>query len=98
MKTVKSEPEPSAPMRLSARDLASVAGFGSTAQAGGEAFALPDGHLGFGVVDIFDDAVDEVFKRVGTAGVEEAAAVAIGVEVGDGVLLQFVGVEFCPLG
>ena len=71
---------------------------GSAAQTGGEAFALPDGHLRFGIVDIFGDAVDEVFKRVGTAGVEEAAAVAIGVEVGDGVLLQFVGVKFGPLG
>ena len=29
---------------------------------------------------------------------EEAAAVAIGVDVGDGVLLQVVGVEFGPLG
>ena len=42
--------------------------------------------------------VNEGFERVRAAGVEEAAAVGVGVDVGDGVAAQRLGVMLGPLG
>src|ERR1700724_1361798 len=42
---------------------------------------LPDTDRGFGIADIPGDAVDEALERMRSGGVEEAAAVAVGVDI-----------------
>ena len=60
--------------------------------------ALPDGQLGLRIFDVAGDAVDELLQRVRTAHGEQAAIVAVGVDVDGGVLAQLVGVGFDPFG
>ena len=64
----------------------------------GELSPIPDRQLRLGVLDIAGHPVDELLQRVRAAHLEEAAAVAVGVEVGDRVLAQLGGVRFHPLG
>ena len=54
--------------------------------------------LRLGIVDILRDAVDEFLERVRALDAEKAAAVAVGVDVGDGVRLSSSACGFGPLG
>src|SRR5439155_23868507 len=59
---------------------------------------LPDRQVRFGIANVARHAVDEALERMRSADVEEAAAVAVGVDVRDGVLAQIVRVGLDPLG
>jgi len=80
-----------------------IAGFRAVLGAGGggdglKLRALPDGKFCFRVLNIAGDIVDELFKRMGTFGVEIAAAVGVGVDVDDGMFHQVVAVVLHPFG
>ena len=95
---MKSEPDPSAPMRqigpaadlLLLLGLRFVDGFGL--------LALPDRQVRFGILDVSRDVVDEMLERMRAFGLKKPAAVAVGVHVGHRVLLQFGVVRLRPLG
>ena len=59
---------------------------------------LPHRHLGFRIVDVARHAVDELFERVRAFDAKNSAAIAIGIDVDGGLLLQLVGVSLGPLG
>ena len=50
-----------------------------------------------GIGDVTRDIVAEFFQRVRAFDSQKAAAVRVGIDVGDGVLAQFVVVRFRPL-
>ena len=60
--------------------------------------ALPHTALRLGILDVPGHCVDQRLERVGAAGVEEAAAIAVGVDVDDGLLAQLRFVMLDPLG
>ena len=60
--------------------------------------ALPDGEFRFRILNVAGHVVDELFQRVRTCHSEIAASVAVGIDVGDGVLAKFVGVRLDPFG
>ena len=96
---VKSEPDPSAPIRRSSRSRilflsASVAARENRLRLR----ALPHAHVRLGIGDVPRHVVDEVLERVRSLHRQKAAAVAVGVEVHDGVRLQVGAVRLDPLG
>ena len=60
--------------------------------------ALPRRQLCFRIGDVARDLVGEFFECVRAFDAKIAAAVAVGIDVGHGVLAQFVGVLFGPFG
>ncbi len=54
--------------------------------------------LRLGVLDVALDGADHVLERVRASRVEDAAPVAVAVDVDRGVLAQFLGVRLGPLG
>ena len=59
---------------------------------------LPDRDLRLRIVDVARHAVDELLQRVRALHAQIAAAVAVGVDVDGGLLLQLVGVRLGPFG
>src|SRR5262245_26916564 len=60
--------------------------------------ALPDAYARLRVLDVADDIVDESFERMRATDLEKAPAVAVRIDVGNGVPAKIVGVRFDPLG
>ena len=59
--------------------------------------ALPYGNILFRIGNVSGHGVDEFFQRVRTLHAKKSAAIAIGVDVDGGVLLEFVAVVLGPL-
>src|SRR5262249_22463503 len=59
---------------------------------------LPHADVRLRIRDVARDVVDEVLERMRALRFEEAASVAVGVDVRDGVLLQLRRVRFGPFG
>src|SRR6478752_2011565 len=57
---------------------------------------LGDGNLLLRILNVTSDFVYEFFKRMGTASIQKAAAVAIAVDVKSSMLPEFLSMRFHP--
>src|SRR5678815_924725 len=64
---------------------------------GGEMGALENRQAGFRVLHIACDAADETLQILRPSGKQEAPLIAVGIDVSDGMLLQFIHMSFHPL-
>src|SRR5208282_1620844 len=60
--------------------------------------APPSGKFRFGILNVLGYIVHEFFEGVGATKTKIAAAVAVGIDVGDGVFAKFLGVRLDPFG
>src|SRR2546425_985597 len=61
------------------------------------AHPLPEGLARLWVGDIPGHVVEQALQRMRSGGAQNALRVAVGVHVGDGLLVQFFGMLFAPL-
>ena len=64
----------------------------------GEASPLPYRNIFFRIFDFANHVVDEFFKVVRSGSTKKSTAIAVGVDVGDCMLLEVVAVRFHPFG
>ena len=58
--------------------------------------AFPSGQFRFGILDVARHIVHEFFEGVRATQFQIAAAIAVGIDVGDGMLAQLLGVRLDP--
>ena len=94
---VKSEPEPRAPMRRSLRARASLRSSGVPFRMRA-ARALQHAHVLLGIAHVARRLVDELLQRMRSTHLQEAATVAVGVDVGNAAGAQLVRMGLHPFG
>src|SRR5437016_11288598 len=60
--------------------------------------SLPYGNIFFGIGDVTGHRVYKLFQRMRAIRFQEAAPVAVSIDVDGAVLLQLIGVVLCPFG